>query len=105
VVEPAEDVQKRGLARARGPEQNGKLAREKLQVHAGQRMHLDLAGVIGLAQVFGAEHQLNHFVHLRLTVSQIRRTTGLIWRNNTLVGGGRRFPRENGTENARFPRP
>jgi hypothetical protein len=42
-----------------------------------------LAGIVGLAQVFGAEHQLNHFVHLRLTVSQIRRATGLIWLKNT----------------------
>jgi hypothetical protein len=36
-------------------------------------MHLDLAGVVCLAQVLGAEHELNHFVHLPSTMSQIRR--------------------------------
>jgi hypothetical protein len=40
VVEPAEDVEKRGLARSRRAEKHGKLALVQLELHAGEGIDL-----------------------------------------------------------------
>jgi hypothetical protein len=49
-VEAAEDVEQRGLAAARRPEQHDQPAGIELQVEAAQGVHLDVAGPVDLAQ-------------------------------------------------------
>ena len=54
-VQPAEDVQQRGLAAARRPEQHDELAAADLEIHIAQGMHFDLAGAVDLGEVVGAK--------------------------------------------------
>ena len=49
-VEPAENVEQRRFAAARGPEQHDEFARVKVQIDAAQRVHLDLAHAIDLGE-------------------------------------------------------
>jgi hypothetical protein len=54
-VQPAQDVQQRGLAAARRPQQHDELARIQHQIHAAQRVHLHLAHAVDLGQALGPE--------------------------------------------------
>jgi hypothetical protein len=57
-VEAAEDVEQGGLAAARGTEQHHELAAQQVDVHVAQRVHLDLAHAVDLAELAGAEDRL-----------------------------------------------
>ena len=51
-VEAADHVHQRGFARAAGAHEGDKFAGQDFQRHAAHGMHLHLAGVIGLVDVF-----------------------------------------------------
>ena len=55
-VQPAEDVEQGGLAAAGRAEQADEFAGVEFEVHAVQRHHVHLAGVIDLAQLPRFEH-------------------------------------------------
>src|SRR5690606_6317277 len=57
-VEPAEDVEERGLPAAGGAEEDDELAREEVEVDAPERVDLDLAGPVHLRQAARLEHRL-----------------------------------------------
>jgi hypothetical protein len=61
-VEPAEDVEKRRLAAARGPEQHHDLARRQLQVDPAQRVNRRGALTVGAGQGFGPIGEFSHGV-------------------------------------------
>jgi len=56
-VQPAEDVEQRGLATAGGTQQHHELAAVQGQVDAAQRVHLDVAHPVHLGQAAGAEYR------------------------------------------------
>ncbi len=56
-IEPAQNIEKRTLAAAGGPEQNHELTRVELQVHAPQSVHLDLAHMVDLREAASLEHR------------------------------------------------
>jgi hypothetical protein len=47
-IEPAENVEQRRLARARRPQHDHELALKNIEIDLAQRMHRDLAHLIGL---------------------------------------------------------
>jgi hypothetical protein len=57
-VQPAQDVQQRRLAAARGAEQHDEFTAAHVQVDVVQRAHRDLAGAVGLGEGAGAEERL-----------------------------------------------
>ncbi|OGA48064.1 MAG: hypothetical protein A3F74_14405 [Betaproteobacteria bacterium RIFCSPLOWO2_12_FULL_62_58] len=49
-IEPAENVQERGLAAARRSEQHDELTRTDPEIHAAQRVHLGRAHTVDLGE-------------------------------------------------------
>src|ERR1051325_8304466 len=55
-IQTPKDIEQRTLAAARGTKQHNELTSEKFEVHAAQRVHLDLAHVIDLRNAARLEH-------------------------------------------------
>ena len=56
-IQPAQNIQQRGLAAAGRPQQNHKFSGKQIQRNPAQRLHLDLAHLVHLRQVPRGEHR------------------------------------------------